>query len=599
MKKLVKKTLAGLFSAAVVFGTVPSEVSAGVTIGYIGTDESQGGDQAVNTLVSVEGVLPATVDAEGNLTVTDGVYNMKVQAPAGAVALNAEGGISIEASGTAPDLSALNGDLSGRLYYVPKDALVENVCAAAMKAEVTGFALEPDETGAALLAAYTGGQGEQQALDLSEGDLLLVTGETRISQSESTTPAETESEMTMPAETGSDTEPASPAGTESEPETENETVTPAESEFQTELESEAAESAENESETELQSEPGTETTAPAETEPEFQSESEPESEGTAPAETESGLSSESELESESAAPVETGSGLSSESEPESESAAPAETESELSSESEPESESAAPVETESGLSSEGGPESESAAPAETGSELSSESELESETADASGTESESQPESETSAPIEIEVETENETAAPAEMESETEPETEAAEPAGTEAETGSETAAPEEAESETEPETESERVESETEAMTEGTELQYEDSEVAVQVTVAAGVDLPEGTVVVVKKLEEGTPEYEETKALIAANADVTDETVYTFYDVTLEADGTEIETEEGSVSIQLQFKNLETDEDMEQSVLRIEDTQEGRIVSDMTAQAEEGISESSLTFEY
>lgn len=523
MKKLVKKTLAGLFSAAVVFGTVPSEVSAGVTIGYIGTDESQGGDQAVNTLISVEGVLPATVDAEGNLTVTDGVYNMKVQAPAGAVALNAEGGISIEASETAPDLAALNGDLSGRLYYVPKDALVENVCAAAMKAEVTGFALEPDETGAALLAAYTGGQGEQQALDLSEGDLLLVTGETRISQSESTAPAETESEMTMPAETGSDTESASPAGTESEPETGSETVIPTETELQTGLESETAEAAENESETELQSEPETETAVPAETEPEFQSEKEPESEGAAPAETESELSSESET----SAPIEI--------------------------EVETENETAEPAETES--------ETEAAEPA--------------------GMESEMEPETEAAEPAE------------------TESETEAAASAGTEAETGSEAAAPEEAESETEPETESEPVENETEAMTEGTELQYEDSEVAVQVTVAAGVNLPEGTVVVVKKLEEGTPEYEETKALIAANADVTDETVYTFYDVTLEADGTEIETEEGSVSIQLQFKNLETDEDMEQSVLRIEDTQEGRIVSDMTAQAEEGISESSLTFEY
>ena len=62
-----------------------------------------------------------------------------------------------------------------------------------------------------------------------------------------------------------------------------------------------------------------------------------------------------------------------------------------------------------------------------------------------------------------------------------------------------------------------------------------------------------------------------------------------TFYDVTFIADGVEIEVPDEAVVINMEFKNVASEENETQSALHIQETEAGVVAQDVTAQSADG----------
>lgn len=160
-------------------------------------------------------------------------------------------------------------------------------------------------------------------------------------------------------------------------------------------------------------------------------------------------------------------------------------------------------------------------------------------------------------------------------------------------ETAEEPAAEENAETET---TESEELLQE--APEYKTDFQFENDEVKIIATASEEAKLPQNTEMRAVKLEEGTAAYEEAKAASAEKLGTGEDADYCFYDVTFVADGQELSPEKGTVSIQMEFKNIQIDASAQaQNVVHIEDTENGRQVQDVTSVAQDGSNLQSIDF--
>ncbi len=134
----------------------------------------------------------------------------------------------------------------------------------------------------------------------------------------------------------------------------------------------------------------------------------------------------------------------------------------------------------------------------------------------------------------------------------------------------------------------------ETEELTETAEAQsflFENDEVIISAQAAA--ELPENIEMQVRKLEEGSEEYEAAKAAAAANSEAGEDAQYSFYDVTFTVDGAEVELADGSVYVQVEFKTVQISSEQTQEIFHIDETG----ANNVTAQTEEGSNMSSVNF--
>ncbi len=127
----------------------------------------------------------------------------------------------------------------------------------------------------------------------------------------------------------------------------------------------------------------------------------------------------------------------------------------------------------------------------------------------------------------------------------------------------------------------------ETEENTEAQSFTYENDEVIISAQAAA--ELPENIEMQVRKLEEGSEEYEAAKAATGAGEDAQ----YSFYDVTFTADGAEVELAEGSVYVQVEFKTVQINSEETQGIYHIDENG----ANNVTAETEEGSNMSSVNF--
>ena len=105
---------------------------------------------------------------------------------------------------------------------------------------------------------------------------------------------------------------------------------------------------------------------------------------------------------------------------------------------------------------------------------------------------------------------------------------------------------------------------------------------------------LPEGTVMNIRKLQEGTAEYNAAKQAAEAKTGVSQTARYKFYDVSFLLNGKELNPADGTVSIQVQFKTIQVDTSAKtQKVLQIS----GEGASDVTAAGTQGSRMSSVDF--
>ena len=155
---------------------------------------------------------------------------------------------------------------------------------------------------------------------------------------------------------------------------------------------------------------------------------------------------------------------------------------------------------------------------------------------------------------------------------------------------GFETIATAEVPEEVAAEAEQQITETEAEAETEAAEAKnftYENDEVVI--TAQAAAELPENIEMQVRKLEEGSEEYEAAKAATGAGEDVQ----YSFYDVTFTVDGNEVELADGSVYVQVEFKTVQINSEETQGIYHIDETG----ANNVTAETEEGSNMSSVNF--
>lgn len=130
------------------------------------------------------------------------------------------------------------------------------------------------------------------------------------------------------------------------------------------------------------------------------------------------------------------------------------------------------------------------------------------------------------------------------------------------------------------------------------TDFVYEDAEVKITARATETAKFSQNTEMKAEKLQEGTPEYEAAKAASAAKLGTDDQAQYTFYNVYFVADGQKLDPEKGSVNIQMEFKTVLIDPEVQtQSVVHIEDTEAGTQTSDVTAPSEAGSNLSSVGF--
>ena len=151
---------------------------------------------------------------------------------------------------------------------------------------------------------------------------------------------------------------------------------------------------------------------------------------------------------------------------------------------------------------------------------------------------------------------------------------------------GFETIATAEVPTEVAAEAEQQISETETE-VAEAQSFTYENDEVVI--TAQAAVELPENIEMQVRKLEEGSEEYEEAKAATGAGEDAQ----YSFYDVTFTVDGNEVELAENSVYVQVEFKTVQVNSEEAQGIYHIDENG----ANNVTAETEEGSNMSSVNF--
>ena len=144
--------------------------------------------------------------------------------------------------------------------------------------------------------------------------------------------------------------------------------------------------------------------------------------------------------------------------------------------------------------------------------------------------------------------------------------------------------------------TESEELQQETSEYK--TDFLFENDEVKITATAAQEAKLPQNTEMKAVKLEEGTAAYEEAKVASAKELGTDENADYCFYDVTFVADGQELSPEKGTVTIRMEFKNIQINAEMQtQNIVHIEDTADGRQVQDVTSASEDGINLQSVDF--
>ena len=114
-------------------------------------------------------------------------------------------------------------------------------------------------------------------------------------------------------------------------------------------------------------------------------------------------------------------------------------------------------------------------------------------------------------------------------------------------------------------------------------DFRFENEEVIITAKVFDETALPENAEMNAVKLEAGSEKYEEAK-----QASIRDDE-YTFYDVTFTVDGTEIEVPDEAVVINMEFKNVASEENETQSALHIQETEAGVVAQDVTAQSADG----------
>ena len=130
------------------------------------------------------------------------------------------------------------------------------------------------------------------------------------------------------------------------------------------------------------------------------------------------------------------------------------------------------------------------------------------------------------------------------------------------------------------------------------TDFAFENEEVRITATASQEAKLPQNTEMRAVKLQEGTAEYENAKAASAQTLGTDENAQYCFYDVTFVVDGQEITPEQGTVTIQMEFKNIQVDEAAQsQNIVHIKDTANGRQVQDVTSAAENGSNLKSVDF--
>lgn len=130
------------------------------------------------------------------------------------------------------------------------------------------------------------------------------------------------------------------------------------------------------------------------------------------------------------------------------------------------------------------------------------------------------------------------------------------------------------------------------------TDFQFENSEVKITATATEEAKLPQNTEMRAVKLEEGTAAYEEAKAASAQTLGTSDDASYCFYDVTFAADGQELSPEKGTVTIKMEFKNIQINAEAQtQNIVHIEDTEAGRQVQDVTSVSGDGSNLQSVDF--
>lgn len=144
--------------------------------------------------------------------------------------------------------------------------------------------------------------------------------------------------------------------------------------------------------------------------------------------------------------------------------------------------------------------------------------------------------------------------------------------------------------------TESEELQQETSEYK--TDFLFENDEVKITATAVQEAKLPQNTEMKAVKLEEGTAAYEEAKAASAKKLGTDEKADYCFYDVTFVADGQELSPEKGTVTIRMEFKNIQINAEMQtQNIVHIEDTADGRQVQDVTSASEDGSNLQSVDF--
>lgn len=132
-------------------------------------------------------------------------------------------------------------------------------------------------------------------------------------------------------------------------------------------------------------------------------------------------------------------------------------------------------------------------------------------------------------------------------------------------------------------------VEAEVEVPSYKTDFLFENEEVVITANVSEDAELPENAEMKAEKLEAGSEKYEEAKQASMRDLGTAEDAEYTFYDVTFTVDGSEVDLPEGAAVIKVEFKDSEVQENETQSALHIEQTEEGAVAKDVTAQSEDG----------
>ena len=129
----------------------------------------------------------------------------------------------------------------------------------------------------------------------------------------------------------------------------------------------------------------------------------------------------------------------------------------------------------------------------------------------------------------------------------------------------------------------------EAEETTAAYDFRFENEEVIITAKVFDETALPENAEMNAVKLEAGSEKYEEAKQASIRDLGTTEDDEYTFYDVTFTVDGTEIEVPDEAVVINMEFKNVASEENETQSALHIQETEAGVVAQDVTAQSADG----------